>query len=94
MILLRGREGVAEGVGAGSPGLGRDHSELNELVRGVLGIGVCTSSQTHVKSRSSSLFHVTGKDEGSIYSILTVHCSFVVGILRHFNISLWVAQSI
>lgn len=41
MILLRGRAGPAEGAGEGvSPGLGRDHSELNELVRGVFGIGV------------------------------------------------------
>ena len=78
MILLRGRGGGAEGAGGVSPGLGRDHSELNELVSGVLGIGVCTSSQTHVKLRSSSVFHVTGKNEGSIYSIVTVQCSFIL----------------
>ena len=71
MIRLRGIAGVVEGGGVGvSPGLGRDHSELNELVRGVLGIGVWTSSQTHVKFRSSSLFHITGNDGGSIYSML------------------------
>ena len=72
MNLRRGKVGFPAGMGGGSAsGFGRDHSELKELVRGVLGIGVCTSSHTHVKFLSSSVFQLTGKDSGSMYSIFT-----------------------